>query len=487
MQLRVIIAFGLAVGLLLVGRDLDAQTSTENALKQAQEAFDQAQVDYLQGKYDEAADKFKQAHAARAFPQFLYNVGAAYHMKGKKTSDPAAYEQAINYYKKYLADDPQAADKVKIEKTITVLEAELKRLKEKPASPSAPTAPPSAEVQGLGDVKVRGLVVIESEPTGAYIYLDDRKKGAIAQTPWSGSLEGEHLVIIEKRGHKVSESRIAADPSKLFVLRAVMSEQSNLGWVEITSNVPGAAVFADNKNVGSIGPTPFRGNFPPGKHKFWVTAEGYDEVEKEIDVIAGENHNINIELRGSPVGYVYVRGAGIEDSAIYADGKLLCERGPCRKGLGEGTHQITVRRPGYKTYSRDVQITPRTETSIKVGLARRPGRTDAIVAYAIAGVFVGGAIFCGVQSNGIKSELEDEINAGMPPPDADDPRFLRGKIYAIAADSALALGVIAGLTGVYYTFREKGPPSTALIDVNSMSVAPSVAPGYAGLNMEVTW
>lgn len=488
MQLRLFVAISFICAIAAT-----AGAQGDNALKQAQDSFDQAQIDYLSGKYDEAAEKFKAAHTLRPFPQFLYNVGAAYHMKGKKTSDPVAYESAVEYYKKYLVEDAAAPDKDKVTKTVGVLEAEIKRLKDAkivppdPANPTVAPAAPSQEVQSLGDVKVRGLVVIESDPTDAYIYLDDKKKGAVAQTPWSGTLEGEHLVIVEKRGYKVAETRIAADPTKLFVLRAVMSEQSNLGWVEITSNVPGAAVFADDKNVGSIGPTPFRGNFPPGKHTFWITAEGYDEVQKDIDVAAGENHDIKVELKGSPVGYLNLRGQGIEDATIYVDGAVLCERGPCRKGVREGSHTVVVRRPGHKAYSRTFTIQPRTETSVKVGFAQKPSRTDAIIAYSLTGIFLGGGIFAGLQSNSIRDSIDKDIKAGNPPVDDDDPRFTRGKIYAIAADSMLALSVITGLTAVYYTFREKGPPSTAIIDVNALSILPQVGPSYAGLGVEVNW
>src|SRR5687767_14783107 len=175
-----------------------AAAQPADALKKAQAAFDQAQLDYLQGKYEEAAKGFQDAFSARQFPQFLYNVGACHHMKGKKVGDVASYTAAVDFYRKYLAADPQAQDKAKVEKAIGVLEAEIKRLKEQPAAGSgsaAPPAAPSQEVQALGDAKVRGLVVIESEPQNATIYLDDRKKGAFAQTPWSGSLDGSHKVI----------------------------------------------------------------------------------------------------------------------------------------------------------------------------------------------------------------------------------------------------------------------------------------------------
>jgi tetratricopeptide (TPR) repeat protein len=475
----------------------------DNALKQAQDFFDQAQVEYLQGKFDEAAEKFKQAHAARAFPQFLYNIGACYHMKGKKASDKKSYELAVDFYKRYLTDDPQAPDKAKIEKTIGVLQGEIQRLGTSPPDPANPTAPPntpSTEVQNLGDVKVRGLVVIESEPQGATIYLDDKKKGPWGTTPWSGTLEGEHLVIVEKRGHKVSESRIAGDPSKLFVLRAVMAQEFHLGWLEVKSNVPKADVFLDDKNVGAVGQTPWSGNVKPGKHTVYVTAEGYDEVAKEVDVVAGEAQDVQIDLKGSPVGYLNLRGAGIEDSTIYVDGQILCERGPCRKGVREGTHTVTVSRPGYKSYSRTFEVQARTETSIKVALARKPSRTDAIVGYAMTGLFLGGGIYLGLQANGLRDELDKEIMEGNPPPTPDDPRFTRGKIFAIAADGAFAIGAVAGLISLYYTFREKGPPSTAIIDVNALAsrqrerdskleakVMPVIGPDTAGLGLEVRW
>ena len=47
-----------------------------NDLEKAQQAFDQAQADYVAEKFDEASDGFLKAYAARPFPQFLYNAAA---------------------------------------------------------------------------------------------------------------------------------------------------------------------------------------------------------------------------------------------------------------------------------------------------------------------------------------------------------------------------------------------------------------------------
>jgi hypothetical protein len=472
-----------------------AAAQPADALKKAQAAFDAAQLDYLQGKYDEAAKGFEAAFAARQFPQFLYNVGACHHMKGKKAGDAASYAAAVDFYKKYLAADPQAADKAKVEKAIGVLEVEIKRLKEQPGpgagsgagSAAPPPATPSQEVQSLGDVKVRGLIVVESEPQNATIYLDDRKKGAFAQTPWSGSLEGSHKIIIEKRGFMVSESEVSADPGKLFVLRAVLGKEDFLGWVDIKSNVPGADIYIDDRNAGVAAHTPHSQNIKPGKHTFWVTTEGYDEYKIEVEVTPGGTHEVKADLKGSPVGKLNVIGLGIEDSTVYIDGKVACERGPCLKAVQQGDHTVLVTRSGMKSYERRINVQAKTEATVKVTLAPKASRSDAVVAYVLAAAFGGGGVFLGLQANKYRDELRTGIDGGNPPVDTNDSRFTKGKIFAIAADATFVIAGITALTAIYYTFRDKGASSTGLIDVRALALQPQIGPGYAGAGMEVHW
>ncbi|HTM19341.1 MAG TPA: PEGA domain-containing protein, partial [Kofleriaceae bacterium] len=228
-------------------------------------------------------------------------------------------------------------------------------------------------------------------------------------------------------------------------------------------------------------------NIKPGKHKVWVTAEGYDVYETDLDVIAGRTHEINATLKGSPVGYLNIRGTDIELSAILVDGKVLCERGPCRKAVPEGTHTIEIRRGGHKSYKRKLDVQPKTETVMRVDLAKKPGRGDAVWAYVFAALFTGGGVYAGLQANKIHDDLNKEIAAGNPPPDSADPRYFRGKLFAIGADVGYGLGGIAFLTAIYYTFRDKGAPSTASTDVRALALQPQVGPGYAGMGMEVRW
>ena len=59
--------------------------------------------------------------------------------------------------------------------------------------------------------------------------------------------------------------------------------------------------------------------------------------------------------------------------------------------------------------------------------------------------------------------------------------------FHLAADAAFGLGVLSALTAVYYTFRDKGAPSSGSVDIKAVALEPQVGPGYAGLNMEVNW
>lgn len=485
MKSRVLFALCIAIAMLAT---TSAFAQSADSLKKAQAAFDTAQTDYVAGKFDEAAAGFQEAYAARAFPQFLYNVGASYHMKGKKASDVAAYKKAVEFYKRYLAEEPNASDKAKVEKAIGVLEDEIKRL-EGAGTGSGATAgqTPSKEVENLGDVKVRGLVVIVTEPQNATIYLDDKKKGPFATTPWSGSIEGEHKLIIEKPGYKIVESTISADPTKLVQFVSAMAQESSFAWVTIASNVPKSDVYIDDKNIGSVGTTPWTQQLKPGKHTFWISKEGYDEYTTTVDIVPGDTKSVMGTIKGTPVGKIAVTGFGIEDSQIFVDGKLLCERGPCLRSVPQGDHVVLVTREGYKPYERRITIETKAETQIKVTLAPKPSRSDAVVAYVVGAIFGGAGIYLGLQANSIHDDLDKEIKAASPPPASNDSRFLKGKIYAISADAAFAISAITLGTAIYYTFRDKGAPSTALIDAKSVTLIPEVNSNYAGLGMEVHW
>ena len=78
-----------------------------DALKAAQSAFDRGQEAFNAGRFREAAGAFAEAYEQKPFPQFLYNIGAAYDMAGDTKS-------AVRNYQLYLSMSPDANDAGKV-------------------------------------------------------------------------------------------------------------------------------------------------------------------------------------------------------------------------------------------------------------------------------------------------------------------------------------------------------------------------------------
>ena len=104
--------------------------------------------------------------------------------------------------------------------------------------------------------------------------------------------------------------------------------------------------------------------------------------------------------------------------------------------------------------------------------------------YTISGVMLGGAIVTGLESRSIFHRLQNDIAADHPPITASDPRFNKGAIYAIAADVAYGLAGLSFLTALYYTFRHSEQHTG---ESETLAITPAVAPGYAGVNVELHW
>src|SRR5262249_46289794 len=115
------------------------------------------------------------------------------------------------------------------------------------APPSSPPAAPTAapiDQPPLPSLLTKGLVVIDSKPQGATIYLNDKKNGPFGKTPWHGSLDPKPVrLILESKGFKPEERSITPQSDKLIDVYIALSEEHYLGWIEVTSNAVGAQVY----------------------------------------------------------------------------------------------------------------------------------------------------------------------------------------------------------------------------------------------------
>jgi hypothetical protein len=480
------------------------EAAPDKALTSAKEAFEAAQAAFVRGDFSAAAEKFLAAYDHKPFPAFLFNVAVSYE-KAKQL------EKAKQYFERYLEKDPNAPDAAQVKLRLDVIGKLLAPPPPPPAAPpagapgnpdggappagtppapggaapGAPAPPPAAFAPPpppvLPDIDTKGLVVIDSKPQGATIYLNDKRSGPFGKTPWQGSLESKPVrLLLEAKGWKPEERQITPRSDKLIDVYIALSEEHYLGWIEITSNIPGADVYIDRRDIGAVGRTPFTGHLKPGPHTIMLDRFGYESVEQTIDVKPGTATQYSILMKGSDKGWVTVTGRGAAGGRLVIDDRPVCTL-PCRVEVAPGRRDVRVEREGMEDYQGKLDVGRGTETTIDVQLNPRPPRTRQISTAVVALVLIGGGAVMGHLSQQTKDSINNDI-AGGQLVDSGDSRFLRGKLEAIGADVLYGLGGIVAITAAFGLFSH-GPESTGMVDHHQISLVPTLAPGAGGLSL----
>ena len=348
---------------------------------------------------------------------------------------------------------------------------------------SASTLAPSAASQTekapapavLPTLATKGLVIIDSKPAGANIYLEDKTKGVFATTPWQGSLPPKPVkLIVEAKGFKSEEREIAPRNDKIVEVFIALSEQHFLGWIEVIANVPGADVFIDRQDIGAIGKTPYTGHLKPGRHKLWLSRAGYQPAEKEIVVEPGTATTHNITL--TPVDWALFRAGGAQSQGarLLIDGKLACVM-PCEQKLVPGEHQISIVKDGMEPYSTKITFNRADSTTADVHFSPKPPRTKAWAYAVISAASWGAGIYLAVKGSGIKDQIERDMKDNSKLITSKDPRERDGRWYYVGADVAFGVGTVTALLSLW-NFLESGPPSTAHVrNVNLAVPEPKIS------------
>lgn len=458
------------------GVQAEGEGTSDPALQEAKAAFEEAQTMYTKDQFAEAAARFLVAFDKKPFSSFLFNAAVAYE-KGKELS------KAVETFQRYLSVDPQARDAVEVKARIDSLNALL-------AAPTAPgkAAHEAAAAPVLPAMATKGLVIIESKPAGANVYLNDTTQGVFATTPWQGSLEPKPVrLILEAKGFKRETRDIAPRSDKIVEIYISMSEEHFLGWIEVVSNVPGADVFIDRQEIGAIGRTPYTGHLKPGKHTLWVKRAGYGVAQKEIDVQPGTatTHTMNLELVG--YGTLKAGSQASEGGKLFVDGAQVCVL-PCEQQLKPGDHVLQVQKEDMENYDGKLTVNRADLTTMDLSYSAKPGRGKAWAEAVLSAGFFAGGIFLGVKGNQVKDEIDKDVKDTTKLISTKDSRTTTGKLYYIGADVCLGLGLVTAALATW-NFLESGPPSTATFKTTNtagaqptkLGLAPMEVPQGAGL------
>ncbi len=255
----------------------------EDPKDQARAMAAQGQALYDEGKYVEAAAAFEKAQALFAHPSNLFNAAKAWEKAAEYEKAGATYKAYLDLYKaqNYGTDAPDAAD---VARTIEVL-------KEK-----AFLALPE--------------VTIDSDPSGAEIYVNDPVK-VLGTTPYQTHLPaGTHKVFLQKKGYQGFEREFVVRSRDALRLTFAMEKIKNDGFVRVKTNIRKARIYIDGKVVAV---SPFTEPLPveAGVHQVVVEKEDYTQESQAVTVRAGVVTDVKLDLKLANKSFSWRGGLGI--------------------------------------------------------------------------------------------------------------------------------------------------------------------------------
>jgi len=139
-------------------------------------------------------------------------------------------------------------------------------------------------------VESRAELSVRTTPPNVTVYLDDRNVG---RTPLSGFVgAGQHTLRLERDGFISTTRTITIDRGETRTLRDTL--QTARGTVVVNTLPDSAAVQLGDQ---ALGRTPVSEKVQAGTYDLRVERDGYVTVERTVNVSAGDEQRLNIDLQ----------------------------------------------------------------------------------------------------------------------------------------------------------------------------------------------
>ncbi len=245
-----------------------------------------------------------------------------------------------------------------------------------------------------------GAVVVSSNPSGAYVYMDAAYKGKTPLTLSSVSAKS-HVIELDLSGFYDWKSTVTVSPGVTSYVNAQMSPipDQNPGYISVSSSPTGASVSVDGVYQGQTSATQALvvSGVTPGTHTVALSLSGYQDYSTSVAVQSSTTTPVSAAmtpLPPGPTGSISVSSspAGAD---IYLDNAYKGITPLTLTDVSPGSHTVKVQVSGYQDWSDSVQVNAGSTSYVSASLnpIANPTQSGALPFAALGALAVFGLIF----------------------------------------------------------------------------------------------
>ena len=226
--------------------------------------------------------------------------------------------------------------------------------------------------------KKYGLLLVDSRPSEAAVFLDDKDLELQTPAKIDSIVPGEHTIAVRKNGYQPYAQNIQiTEGDTVSVSASLIREVSNVatGSIVVHSTPSGAQVIVDGVDTKLKTPCTLE-NLSAGRHSIKVAKAGYQTAQFARVVKTGQTTNLSATLSKTQprVSSQSTRKSYFKVNVdpwakIYIDGKYI-ETTPIARALeiSSGNHSVKLENPNFQTWQRRINFKPGETVSMDIKL-----------------------------------------------------------------------------------------------------------------------
>jgi hypothetical protein len=327
---------------------------------------------YKQKRFTEALERFIASNRLVPNSNVVYNIASIYMLLGKREAGKDRqrsaewYVEAFNWTETLARMAASEADRKDAAKLRTTLLSKV------------------------------AVLSVQSEPSGAEVYVDRESLGSVGRTPRDvATTPGDHTLIVKLAGHRPAQHKASARLGASSAVRVPL--ERIVGTLQVNARPAGVRLqyFPGGLDLGL---SPATAKVPVGDGRVTLTLAGYLTQTRDVTVREGELTTLDIELQKAADRAASLTVVGRPEGATVRLGGREVGRVPLTlAGLDPGRHSLELAADAHNPWRGDLLLEAGSSTRVEAVLLRpeeRPWRGWKWIGYGAGTALVGaGGVF----------------------------------------------------------------------------------------------